>query len=196
MKFIKSKFLVFFFVLVLLTSAFSLNDAYADAVVDNWTDAPTTNVGSTHMYGVSMSDVSNGVAVGRSGQIVYTNNGGVDWTDATTTNVASTIMNGVSMSDASNGVAVGASGEIVYTTNGGVDWIDAPTTNVSTTDMYGVSMSDASNGVVVGKSGEIVYVRTVSTFSPLTFPPHIHDEVTVTINSDEEILVSTRRENE
>ncbi len=62
-----------------------------------------------------MIDASNGVAVGSSGQIVYTTNGGVDWTDATTTNVGTTHLRGVSMIDASNGVAVGFSGEIVFT---------------------------------------------------------------------------------
>ena len=35
------------------------------------------------MRGVSMSDASNGVAVGRLGEIVFTTNGGVDWTGST-----------------------------------------------------------------------------------------------------------------
>ena len=48
----------------------------AYAAVDTWTDATTTNVGTNNMYGVSMSDASNGVAVGKSGQIVYTSDGG------------------------------------------------------------------------------------------------------------------------
>ena len=182
--------LVFFFVLVLLTSTFSLNDAYGTA--DTWTDATTTNVGTTQMYGVSMSDSSNGVAVGASGQIVFTTNGGVDWTDATTTNVGTTDMIGISMSDTSNGVAVGKAGQIVFTTNGGVDWTDFATTNVGTTNMYDVSMIDTSNGVAVGTQGQIVYASTVSTFSPLTFPPHIHDEVTVSINSDEEFNLNLK----
>ena len=94
------------------------SDAFA---ADTWTAATTTNVGTTIMRGVSMSDASNGVAVGKSGTIVFTTNGGVDWTDATTTNVGTKHMYGVSMGDASNGVAVGTSGEIVFTTNGGVD---------------------------------------------------------------------------
>ena len=54
------------------------SDAYA--AVDTWTDAATTDVGNIHMWDVSMIDASNGVAVGNSGQIVYTTNGGVDWT--------------------------------------------------------------------------------------------------------------------
>ena len=147
---------------VLLLSNFMIpiNDAYA--AVDTWTDATTTNVGTTIMRGVSMSDANNGVAVGDSGTMVYTTNGGVDWTAATTTNVGITHMQGVSMSDANNGVAVGYSGTIVYTTNGGVDWTAATTTNVGTTNMMGVSMSDASNGVAVGVSGQIVFADLAS----------------------------------
>ena len=87
------------------------SDAFA---ADTWTAATTTNVGVNTMRGVSMSDANNGVAVGYSGTIVYTTNGGVDWTAATTTNVGTTNMMGVSMSDASNGVAVGVSGQIVF----------------------------------------------------------------------------------
>ena len=135
------------------------SDAFA---ADTWTAASTTNVGGTTMNGVSMSDASNGVAVGYSGQIVYTSDGGDTWTDASTTNVGTTSMYGVSMGDASNGVAVGASGQIVYTTNGGVDWTAATTTNVGATKMSGVSMIDANNGVAVGFSGQIVYTGSVS----------------------------------
>ena len=103
-----------------------------------------------------MVDANNGVAVGRSGQIVYTSDGGDTWTAATTTNVAGTHMEGISMSDASNGVSVGHSGQIVYTSDGGDTWTAATTTNVGGTNMRGVSMSDASNGVAVGGT-QIVY---------------------------------------
>ena len=118
------------------------SDAFA---ADTWTDATTTNVGANYMYGVSMSDASNGVAVGRSGTIVFTTNGGVAWTDATTTNVGTTTMRGVSMGDASNGVAVGNSEQIVYTTNGGDTWTAATTTNVGANTMRGVSIEHLIN---------------------------------------------------
>ena len=88
------------------------SDAFA---ADTWTAATTTNVGANHVVEVSMSDASNGVAVGNSGTIVYTSDGGDTWTAATTTNVGATNMYAVSMSDANNGVAVGDSGQIVYT---------------------------------------------------------------------------------
>ena len=131
--------------------------SFSYAVPDIWTAATTTNVGSTTMLAVSMSEASNGVAVGNSGTIIFTTNGGVDWTLATTTNVGSAIMDGVSMSDANNGVAVGGNGIIVFTTNGGVDWTAATTTSVGTAQLSEVSMSDANNGVAVGQSGTIVF---------------------------------------
>ena len=107
--------------LVLLFAVSSLlvhspSDFDAYAAVDTWTDATTTAVGSTMMKGVSMGDANNGVAVGSSGQIVYTTDGGKNWTDATTPTVPSSkTMWGVSMSDANNGVAVGHAGQIVFT---------------------------------------------------------------------------------
>jgi hypothetical protein len=169
----------------------------------DWTDATTTNVGSTYMFGVSMSDASNGVAVGASGKIIFTTNGGVTWTAATTTNVGSTQLVGVSMSNASNGVAVGYSGQIVYTTNGGVDWTDATTTDVGATHMYGVSMSDANNGVAVGASGEIVFTGTVSSGGSggssrdnnddaLINPnPYLTDEILVSVGPNKAIVTDT-----
>ena len=106
-------FILLFAVSSLLVHSPSDFDAYA--AVDTWTDATTTAVGSTMMKGVSMSDANNGVAVGLSGQIIYTTDGGDTWTDATTTNVGLTEMRGVSMIDANNGVAVGHAGQIVFT---------------------------------------------------------------------------------
>ena len=144
--------------LIMLVTVLSLlvhvpSNAYA---VDTWTDA-TTNAGNVILFGVSMSDASNGVTVGSLGTIAYTTNGGVDWTAATTTNVGGTQMNAVSMSDVNNGVAVGNSGTIVYTSDGGDTWTAATTTNVGANRMDAVSMSDANNGVAVGSAGTIVY---------------------------------------
>jgi hypothetical protein len=109
-----------------------------------------------------MIDASNGVAVGNSGQIVYTSDGGDTWTIPTTTNVGTKYMRDVSMSDANNGVAVGQSGTIVYTSDGGDTWTIPTTTNVGTNFIFGVSMSDANNGVAVGAYGTIVYTGSAS----------------------------------
>ena len=54
------KIIITFFVIICSIGLASINDAYA--AVDTWTDATTTNVGSTQMWEVSMSDASNGVS--------------------------------------------------------------------------------------------------------------------------------------
>ena len=149
---------VFFVVLLLPFMILGLVD-YAFAV-DTWTAATTTNVGVTQMNDVSMSDASNGVAVGKSGTILYTSDGGDTWTAATTTNVGTANVNDVSMSDANNGVAVGAGGTIVYTSDGGDTWTIPTTTNVGAQSVSGVDMSGASNGVIVGDRGRIVFTGT------------------------------------
>jgi|APSaa5957512535_1039671.scaffolds.fasta_scaffold20407_2 hypothetical protein len=99
--------------LALFVLLFLFNDT-AYAAPDIWTAATTTNNGGNRMFGVSMSDANNGVAVGESGTMVFTTNGGVDWTAATTTNNGGNRMFGVSMSDANNGVAVGLVGTMVF----------------------------------------------------------------------------------
>jgi len=133
-----------FFVLLLLPFIIPglVDDAFA---VDTWTAASTTAADSSTE--VSMSDASNGVAVGNRGQIVYTRDGGDTWTAATTTNVGTTNLSGVSMGDASNGVAVGAAGKIVYTSDGGDTWTIPTTTSIpyglGTQQVWGVDMSGA-----------------------------------------------------
>ena len=144
--------------LIMLVAVLSLlvhmpSDTFAS---DTWTLATTTNVGTTYMYSVSMSDANNGVAVGDAFTIGYTSDGGDTWTAASTTIVGSPTLKGVSMSDANNGVAVGNGGKVVYTSDGGDNWTVA-TTNLSFNVIQDVSMSDANNGVAVGSLGTIAY---------------------------------------
>ena len=117
-----------------------------------------------------MTDANNGVAVGSSGTIVHTDDGGVTWTATTTPSVAAPTMFGVSMTDANNGVAVGSRAIILYTDDGGVTWTAATTTSIGSpadrTTVTGVSMSSASNGVAVGYSGEIVFAIGTDTTAP------------------------------
>ena len=70
------------------------------------------------MNGVSFTDANNGTAVGDSGIILRTTNGGTNWTSQSsgTTNH----LYGVSFTDANNGTVVGANGTILRTTTGGV----------------------------------------------------------------------------
>ena len=68
--------------------------------------------------GVSFINANTGTAVGCSGTILRTTNGGTNWTSQTsgTTNC----LCDVSFTDANNGTAVGDDGTILRTTNGGV----------------------------------------------------------------------------
>ena len=54
------------------------SDAFA---ADTWTAATTTNAGAKGMYGVSMVDANNGVAVGLRGIKVNTSDGGETWAE-------------------------------------------------------------------------------------------------------------------
>ena len=180
MNYSKIKFLTFFAIICSIGLA-PINDAYA--AVDTWTDATTTNVGSTQMRAVSMTDASNGVAVGYSGKIVRTTNGGVTWTAAATTNVGSTQMIGVSMSDASNGVAVGASGQIVFTVIASSD-----STTTSSSDCYDCKppvlqsshITILTNDYVVATGDDIIHITA-----------NVGDKVTILLNVTDNKSIQT-----
>jgi photosystem II stability/assembly factor-like uncharacterized protein len=105
------------------------------------------------------------VAVGDSGTIVRSNDGGETWTQqcsGTTDNLA-----GVSFVDAQTGWAVGGYAEfitgritqaIVHTTDGGQTWArrDSPTDNV----FHAVSFVDTNTGIAVGDYGTIMRTDT------------------------------------
>lgn len=102
-------------------------------------------------YGVSFTDANNGTAVGASGTIRRTVDGGTNWT--TQTSPVTNLWYAVSFTDASNGTAVGTDGTIIRTTNGGADWIQQ---NSGTTGhLYAISFTDANNGTAVGVSRTI-----------------------------------------
>ena len=107
------------------------------------------------IYGVSFSDDTTGTAVGGSGTIVRTLDGGLTWLSQLSGTTVALI--GVSFADTYNGVAVGQFGTIVTTGDGGDSW----TSQISNTslDLFGVSFLDAMNGLAVGDAG--VILRTV-----------------------------------
>ncbi len=108
---------------------------------------------SSWLYGVSFSDANNGCAVGLSGIILRTTNGGTTWTQQTSgTNYD---LFSVSFTDANNGFAVGANGILLHTTNGGANW----TQQVSGTyyELSGVYFTEANKGCAVGYAGKILH---------------------------------------
>ena len=106
---------------------------------------------SNQLIGVSFSDVNNGWAVGGTGTIRRTTNGGTTWTSQTsgTTNA----LRAVFAINANTVVAVGDD-VIRRTTDGGANWstISSGTTNISLTS---ISFANSTTGWIVGSSATI-----------------------------------------
>ena len=111
------------------------------------------NSGTTNLLlGVSFTDANTGTAVGGSGTILRTTNGGIDWilqTSGTQSNLW-----GVSFIDANIGTAVGEWGTILRTTNGGATWTSQ--SSGTTEWLTDVSFTDENNGTAVGYYGTIL----------------------------------------
>ena len=106
---------------------------------------------TTVLLDVSFTDSSNGTAVGSSGTILRTTNGGTNWVSQTSGTIY--FLYGVSFTDSSNGTAVGDKGTILRTTDGGITWVSQAS---GTKNLRGVSFTDSSNGTAVGTSGTIL----------------------------------------
>ena len=105
------------------------------------------------MYGVSAIDTQTAVAVGSSGSIVKTTNGGTTWTilDAGTSNS----LDDVFFVNSECGWAVGELGTIVATTDGGESWV---LQNSRIRDqLLDVFFVDENEGWVVGPNATILH---------------------------------------
>ena len=132
---------------------------------------------STRFHGTSFVDATTGYAVGMSGIIVKTTDGGDTWTwlntqyfytefdDITAEPIDSALVSGgylfydltdVYFADASTGWAIGTADSVdvnvvLYTTDGGTTWTRQ---NIgSGVDMNDIAFSDAANGWIVGTAG-------------------------------------------
>ena len=109
----------------------------------------TANLNSVHF-----EDANNGWAVGDSGIILHTTNGGQEW--IAQTSGTDRWLQSVSFTDLNYGTTVGGGendtteeGIILSTTNGGMIWFQQ--TSGSTHNLAGVSFVDSNNGWAVGK---------------------------------------------
>ncbi len=107
---------------------------------DGWTVRVGGISSSTTLNDVSMGSSTVGWAVGASGKIYKTLDGGFTWIPQTSG--VSVDLNGVAAASSSVAWAVGASGTILYTSNGGTTWT-AQTSGVATT-IYGVTAVSTS----------------------------------------------------
>jgi hypothetical protein len=94
-------------------------------------------------------NTTTGYAVGDSGTILKTTNGGTNWV-AQNSGITGTYnnLNAVYFTDVNTGYAVGQMGKIIKTTNGGTNW-SALTSGVSN-DIFSIYFVDANTGYAVG----------------------------------------------
>ncbi|MFH1198385.1 MAG: YCF48-related protein [bacterium] len=137
-------------ILLPVSIALILLETFNNSFAQTWTAqlSGTTN----DLYGVSFTDENNGTAVGISGTILRTTNGGTNWTIQTSGTTNDLL--GVSFTDANNGTVVGAGGIILRTVNSGTNW--AVQTSGTTNTLYGVFFTDINNGTAVGDNGTIL----------------------------------------
>jgi photosystem II stability/assembly factor-like uncharacterized protein len=117
------------------------------------------------MLGVSIAGLNAAVAVGDSGLIERTTNGGLTWKSQTrfppltklasaTSNTRVAFLSGVSFVNSDRGIAVGDGGVITRTLDAGQTWSDL--SSGTSQRLNAITMLDAQNGVIVGDSAIIL----------------------------------------
>jgi photosystem II stability/assembly factor-like uncharacterized protein len=109
-----------------------------------------------HLRGVRFINANTGWAVGDSGAIIKTTNGGTNWTSQSSGTTQH--LKGVHFVDTNLGFAVGNAGTVLATVNGGTTW--APQISGTTANLNGLSFS-GSEGYAVGDSGRIVRLSEI-----------------------------------
>ena len=100
------------------------------------------------LNGVCFIDANTGTAVGNSGTIIRTTDGGQNWNIQFSGTMNR--LNGVSFTDANNGIVVGYGGTILRTTDGGDNWVSQISNTAD--PLLGVSFTDVNNGTAAGES--------------------------------------------
>ena len=111
----------------------------------------TSSTGN-NLYGVSFVNPTHGWAVGASGTVLATTNGGNAW--SAQTSGTSNKLRGVSCVSETHGWAVGDGGTVLATTNGGNAW--SAQTSGTSNNLYEVSWVSETHGWAVGASGTVI----------------------------------------
>jgi photosystem II stability/assembly factor-like uncharacterized protein len=117
--------------------------------------AVPAGVGDVVLQSVAYANPSNVAAVGSTGIILISTDGGRNWASGrsgTTHNLAS-----VAWSDSRRATAVGDKGTILNTADGGLTW--NPTPSGAARGLTGVAYLSGREGLVTGESGIILYTR-------------------------------------
>jgi photosystem II stability/assembly factor-like uncharacterized protein len=128
---------------IFLVMMFAVTFANAQWVQQN--SGTTKNLNSVYFTGIN-----NGVAVGDSGTILTTTDGGINWIsrNSGTTNT----LRSVHFPNANVGYAVGDGGITLKTINGGIDWTIIPSVSFR---LYSTFFTDSQTGYAAGDSGII-----------------------------------------
>ena len=105
-----------------------------------------------NLNSVFFTDANKGTAVGLSGTILRTTNGGASW--AIQSSGTTMPLYGSWFTDANTGTLVGSSDTILRTTDGGASW--AIQSSGTTNNLYGVCFMNADTGIAVGNAGTIL----------------------------------------
>jgi photosystem II stability/assembly factor-like uncharacterized protein len=100
-------------------------------------------------YDVSMADNQTAIAVGDSGAVITTQDGGANWA---LESAGSAALHGVEMLSGTTAIAVGESGALLRTTDGGQLWEQLVLSNL---DFYGIDFLDSQTGTIVGQAGGV-----------------------------------------
>lgn len=101
---------------------------------------------------VLFTDELNGIAIGTTGTILKTNNGGTEW-EIIPSGITKNL-NAVSFATTDIGVIVGERGNMLRTSDGGLTWYSLPI--ITQQHLYDVSFLNAQTGFAVGAYGTIL----------------------------------------
>lgn len=111
-----------------------------------------TSPTSSTLRGLHFPTSSIGYAVGLSGTILKTTDGGANW--SLMISPTSDQLNGVYFTDANTGYIIGVNGRIMKTTDGGTIWTSQ--TSGTTNELLEVHFANSTTGYAVGYSGTIL----------------------------------------
>ncbi len=116
-----------------------------------WTFQNEHNVPAPALYGIHFFNDSIGCAVGATGYITATTNGGTSWT---TTRGSSRNLYGVYVASRTRAWAVGDAGTIITTSNTFTSWTSQ--SSPTSAPLRTVSFSDTLNGYIMGDNGTVL----------------------------------------
>ena len=117
---------------------------------DGW--FPQTSNTTNYLQGVSFWDVSNGVAFGFGGTILWTTNGGTTWSPVS--GPGQSAFYSAFMTGPDEATVVGSGGTIIRTTNRGMTWVAQPIGR--TEEIRSIVYTDPLTALVVGDNGLIM----------------------------------------